>query len=291
MKNLNWDDVRVFVVVAQSGGLTPAAAILASSAATIGRRMLALEKALSRKLFVRHQSGYDLTPAGVEFLHKALAMQATARPIHEWAEADTVKPAVRISAGTWTANFLCEHFSELWTAADPFIVTFHTTEARLDISHREVDIGIRSHKPEGAHLAARKIGSVAHGCYCARTASSQARGRWVSMLPEYARTEATRWVNAQEKVEIVAWANSPRTVYDLACAGIGIAVLPCFAGDRNSNLERIGPSLPELTQEQWLVMHHEDRHRPEVRTVIERIATLLKKHELLFSGQIRPATQ
>jgi DNA-binding transcriptional LysR family regulator len=288
MKNLNWDDVRMFVVVAQSGGLTPAATILASSAATIGRRMLALEKVVSRKLFVRRQSGYDLTPAGVEFLSKALAMQASARPIHEWAEADAVKPAVRISAGTWTANFLCEHFSNLWTAADPFIVTFHTTEARLDISHREVDIGIRSHKPEGANLATRRIGSVAHACYCAQDATSDARVRWVSMLPEYARTEATRWANAQENVQIVAWANSPRTVYDLICAGVGIGVLPCFAGDRNPNLERIGPSLPELTQDQWLVMHQEDRHRPEVRTVIERIATLLKANELLFSGQNKP---
>jgi DNA-binding transcriptional LysR family regulator len=285
MKNMNWDDIRLFIVVAQSGGLTPAAIALGSSAATVGRRMIALEQAVSRQLFVRRQSGYELTAEGTALLTRALTMQASARPIQEWLEADHVKPAVRISAGTWTANFLCENFAKLWSPDDPFLITFKTTEIRLDISHREVDIGIRSHKPDGANLAARKTGSVAHARYCARNASSNVRDSWVSILPEDAHTEATRWMNAQENFRIVAWANTPRTLFDLVCAGVGSGVLPCFAGDRDSKLERIGQALPELLQEQWLVMHDEDRHRPEVRTVLDRLGALLEKHALLFSGK------
>jgi DNA-binding transcriptional LysR family regulator len=284
MKNMNWDDIRLFIVVAQSGGLTPAAVTLDSSAATVGRRMLALEQAVSRKLFMRRQSGYELTSDGIELLKRALAMQSSARPIREWLEAEHIKPTVRISAGTWTANFLCENFAKLWSPDDPFLITFKTTEARLDISHREVDIGIRSHKPEGANLAARKTGSVAHARYCARNAPSSVRDSWVSILPEDALTEATRWMNAQENLRIVAWANTPRTLYDLVCAGVGNGVLPCFAGDRDSKLERIGQALPELRQDQWLVMHDEDRHRAEVRTVLDRLGALLEEHASLFSG-------
>jgi DNA-binding transcriptional LysR family regulator len=284
MKNLDWDDIRLFIVVAKSGGLTPAATTLGSSAATIGRRMLSLEKAISRQLFIRRQSGYDLTADGIELLNRALAMQAGVRPIQDWLQAEQVKPAVRVSAGTWTANFLCENFAKLWSPEDQFTITFKTTESRLDISHREIDIGIRSHKPEGANLAGRKTGSVAHGKYCARNASKNARNSWVSILPEDTHTEATKWVNAQDNLRVVAWANTGRTLYDLICAGIGVGVLPCFAGDRDSKLERIGQALPELLQDQWLVMHDDDRHRPEVRIVLDRLGDLLEEHALLFSG-------
>lgn len=287
MKNLDWDDIRLFIVVAQSGGLTSAATALGSSAATIGRRMLALEHALSRQLFVRRQSGYELTADGGELLKKALAMQAGARPIQDWLQTEQIKPAVRISGGTWTANFLCENFARLWSSDDPFTITFKTTESRLDIAHREIDIGIRSHKPEGANLAGRKTGSVAHARYCARNAPKRARDSWVSILPEDTHTQATRWVNNQENLRVVAWANTGRTLYDLVCAGVGIGVLPCFAGDRDSKLERVGPALPELLQDQWLVMHDDDRHRREVRTVLDRLGALLEEHAPLFNG-LRP---
>jgi DNA-binding transcriptional LysR family regulator len=284
MKNIDWDDIKFFITVAKSGGLTPASAALGSSPATVGRRMFALERAVARPLFVRRQSGYQLTPDGRDLLGKALAMQASAKPIEEWLQEGDARPAVRISAGTWTANFLCENFARLWSSNDPFAIAFKTTERRLDIAHREAEIGIRSHKPEGANLAARKTGTVAHAGFRARNAPVSARESWVSILAEDAGTEATRWVNIQSGLRVVAWANTPRTLYDLICAGVGNGVLPCFAGDRDSRLERAGPALPELHQEQWLVMHDEDRHRPEVRTVLDRLGALLGDHAALFDG-------
>ena len=51
-------------------------------------------------------------------------------------------------------------------------------------------------------------------------------------------------------------------------------MLPCFAGDRDPLLERAGEEIAELREGQWLVMHNDDRHRPDVRAVIERMAAL-----------------
>jgi hypothetical protein len=42
-------------------------------------------------------------------------------------------------------------------------------------------------------------------------------------------------------------------------------------------------------QEQWLVSHHEDRHRPEVRRVAERIVGLMQRHAGLFQGDLAAA--
>ena len=72
----------------------------------------------------------------------------------------------------------------------------------------------------------------------------------------------------------------------MVAAGGGLTVLPCFAGDSDSRLVQVAPPIPELKQEQWLVTHQDERHSREVRTVIDRIAALLRQHSPLFTGEI-----
>jgi len=285
MKNLDWNDLRIFAAVARGGGLSPAAAELGSSPATVGRRMLALEEAVARPLFVRRQTGYELTADGRALLSKVLAMESSARPIEDWLSLGGRRPVVRISAGTWTANFFAENFSRLWTPDDNFRIAFKTTEARLDIAHREVEIGIRNQAQQGANLASRKTGDLAFAPFRARNHPSSGGEDWVAVAPEDAATISARWVNAQQGIVVAAWANTPRTLYDLIRSGVGKGVLPCFAGDRDPLLERAGPPIDELREGQWVVMHNDDRHRPEVRTVIERIVALFSAHAPLFGGE------
>lgn len=285
MKNIDWNDLRIFVQVARGGGLTGATAVLGSSPATIGRRMLALEAAVGRALFVRRQTGYELTADGRTLFEKAASMEASARPIEDWLEADGRRPVVRISAGTWTANFLAANFSKLWTPDDPFRIAFKTAEARLDIAHREIEIGVRNAAPEGGNLAGRKTNTVAYAPFRTRNHPAPGREAWLAIPPEDAITRTAHWVNAQAQGQVAAWANAPRTLYDLIRAGVGKSVLPCFAGDRDPLLERAGEPVAELEEGQWLVMHNDDRHRPEVRKTIERLAALFTAHAALFSGQ------
>lgn len=284
MKNVSWDDLRIFTHVARGGGLSAAAVELGISPATAGRRMLALEQAMARPLFVRRQSGYGLTAEGRVLLSKTLAMEAGARPIADWLAAEGQRSLVRISAGTWTANFFAENFSKLWRPDDPFRIAFKTTEAKLDIAHREVEIGVRNAQPDNPNLAARRTVEVAQAPYRARNHPHPGREDWVAIAPGEETTRSARWVNAQEGVTFAAWANTPQTLRDLIRAGVGKGLLPCFAGDRDPLLERAGETVEELRESQWLVMHNEDRHRPDVRTVIERMVQVVQAHAPLFSG-------
>jgi len=285
MKNLNWDDLRIFVHVARGGGLTGASGELGLSAATIGRRMLALEQAVARPLFVRRQSGYGLTKDGRMLFEKALALEASARPIADWLEAEGQRSVVRISAGTWTANFFAANFSRLWTPDDPFRIAFKTTEAKLDIAHRDVDIGIRNSQPDSPNLAARRTVPVAQAPFRAKTLPPARHDEWVAISPEDHATRSARWVARQPGLVVAAWANTPRTLYDLIRTGAGKGLLPCFAGDRDSDLERAGDEVAELREYQWIVMHNDDRRRADVRTVIDRIVALVTAHAALFAGE------
>lgn len=282
---MNWDDLQVFIHVARGGGLSSAAKRMGVSPATIGRRMLSLEERIGRHLFVRRQSGYELTKDGRELLARALAMEASAKPIESWLSGEAKYPVIRISAGTWTANFFADNFSQLWTPDDDFRIAFKTTEARLDIAHREVEIGMRNARPDGTNLASRRTGEVAFAPFRARNRAGREREDWVMISPEDAVTRATKWLSSQESLTVAAWANTPRTLYDLVRSGIGKSVLPCFAGDRDPLLERAGEEIAELREEQWIVMHNDDRHRREVRTVIDRITALIASHAPLFAGE------
>jgi len=67
--------------------------------------------------------------------------------------------------------------------------------------------------------------------------------------------------------------------------GAGIGVMPCFIGDRDPVLMRASDFIEELTETQWLVMHDDDRHRKEVRMVIDRITALFSDHAALLAGE------
>ena len=285
MKSIEWSDLHLFLSVARGGGLSSAAKDHGSSPATVGRRMLALEQAVGRPLFIRRQTGYELTVDGRALLAKAQSMEAGARGIAEWLAAEGGRSVVRISAGTWTANFFADNFARLWSPDDPFRIAFKTTEAKLDIAHREVEIGVRNAAPQNPNLAARRTVEVAQAPFCARNAPPAARETWVAISPEDMATRSARWVAAQPGAVFSAWANTPRTLHDLIRAGVGKGLMPCFAGDRDPQIERAGDAVAELCEPQWLVMHNDDRHRQDVRTVIDRIVELVAAHAPLFRGE------
>ena len=285
MNDISWDDLKVFVQVAKHGSLAAAAKRLGISPPTAGRAMTALEEATGRSLFIRRQTGYGLTDDGQALFERAVTMEAQAKPIEEWARGSGARRLVRISAGTWTSHFIAENFGRLWSPEDGFAIEFRASERRLDIAHRHIDIGLRNSPPDDQSLAGRRTVSVAFAPFRARGHKGGGPLGWIAITPDSVGTRTGRWVLETQPDSIVAWANTPRMLFDLALAGVGQALLPCFAGDREPRLERAGPPVEALGEHQWLVVHHETRHRPEVRTAVERLAALLVEHRALFAGQ------
>jgi DNA-binding transcriptional LysR family regulator len=95
---------------------------------------------------------------------------------------------------------------------------------------------------------------------------------------------SSRWLRARHGAEITIEASSPRLLLDMVRAGAGRGVLPCFVGDTEPGLARLGPPVDEISVDQWLVMHHEERHTASVRLVSRRIVRLLRAHRAAFLG-------
>src|SRR5215217_7333265 len=112
--DIGWDDLRLFLDVARLGGLSAATQTTGVSAATLGRRVTALEKQVGEPLFHRSQSGYRLTAAGEDLLARAEDVEAAMTALRRWKEGAAGQRVVRVSAGAWTSAFIGSHIGEIW---------------------------------------------------------------------------------------------------------------------------------------------------------------------------------
>ena len=285
MKNTTWDSYQLFLDVARGGGLTGAVPSSGLSPATIGRRMLELEAQIGRPLFERSQAGYTLTGDGQALFDQLLEMEAAARKVDSWQRNAQGMSVVRIAAGTWIGWLLSQNMPIICSERDGFRIDLHLGERRASLAHRESDIGIRAFEPEETNLAAIKISDVAYAAYQARNMRFVGPQRWIAVAEEEAISAYLRWPHQNKRQEMVFTVSRPRSLHDLVLAGAGIAVLPCFVGDQEPRLERVGEEIHELRHRQWIVMNNADRHRQEIRTVVDRMTKLLKSHAELFAGK------
>jgi DNA-binding transcriptional LysR family regulator len=285
-QQVDWQDIRLFLAVARGEGLSGAARQAGSSPATLGRRMTALERSLGQRLFIRERLGYRLTEEGRQFLAQAEEMEAAATGIERWRDGLSPRRSVRISAGTWTSWFLARNIDALWPTDAAWSIDFVAANARLDIARGQADIGIRNRRPEEPWLAGRRTGDVAFAVYGRRGAALG--DRWIGVTGDGAITPSARWVAERHAAATVMRGNDPRLILDLLRQGIGQAVLPCFVGDTEPELERL-QAVEELRSQQWLVLHEDERRTPAVRAVIERIVRLMQANRALFRGESDPA--
>ncbi|HTN64064.1 MAG TPA: LysR family transcriptional regulator, partial [Devosia sp.] len=118
--DISWDDLRLFLDVARLGGLSAATRTTGLSAATLGRRVTALEHQIGEPLFVRSQRGYRLTAAGEALLARAEDVEAAMLSLTRWKQGNMADRIVRLSAGSWTSAFVSRHIGAIWTVADRF---------------------------------------------------------------------------------------------------------------------------------------------------------------------------
>jgi DNA-binding transcriptional LysR family regulator len=265
---IDWDDLHLFLAVARGGGLSPAARETRRSAATLGRRMLALERSMGRELFVRHDRGYELTADSRKLLEALTEIEVRIdRLTSPYSKKE--RPLVKVSAGTWTTMALLENLDEIMDTPADIRLRFISAEDILDIPRREIVIGFRNRRPTGDSLAGRKLSRVEFAPY----ASVDAPERWIKVLAD---TPSARWLDKKIGTDAVCEVNAPRNSLDLALAGKGITLLPTFIGDAQKGLRRTGGTIPELAHDQWIVTHQDDRHLPEVRRTIDRLCRVLQ---------------
>ena len=165
-KGVDWSDLCLFLAVAREGGLSPAARITGRSAATLGRRMHALERQMGRDLFSRHDSGYQMTADGRKLLDDLVEIEARIIRV-TGTPGENRQPLVKVSAGTWTTLALLGELDAIAGTPADVRLRFISAETILDLSRREAVIGFRNRRPTDDGLAGRKLARVEFAPYAA----------------------------------------------------------------------------------------------------------------------------
>lgn len=292
-----WDDLRVVLEIARTGSLTGAAAALGASHATLFRRINRIEKAIGVRLFERSREGYAPTPAGEEMAAAALRIEAEIDALGRRIMGQDLRPSgtVRVTTtDTLLYGLLTHSFAEFRRRYPEIRLDVTADNALANLTRRDADVAIRPSPDPPQSLVGRKISDYAVAVYARRDAAGADRNLgeldWVAPDHSLSQLRISRWLDARGySGRSMYRANSFIAMLDAVKSGIGVAAMPCYLGDREPALRRVGEPIAELRGELWLLTHPDLRRTARVRAFSEFMATALQSLKPLLGG-MRPAS-
>jgi DNA-binding transcriptional LysR family regulator len=290
----SWDDLRIFLSLAREGTLTTAAKALGVSHPTVARRVQALEKQIGARLFERLPDRFVPTAAGEELLADTEAMEKAALSINRRSAglSDTVSGVVRLSAGEAMAVLVARHLPwlrERLRQIEFEVVASHTL---ANLSRREADLLIREQVPDLDSIVTRKLCRVAYAVFAARSLELKRAAMpalvdfpWIGFDDDHTYMPGQHWLQVQLGRRPEIRVNNWLVLHDAVRSGAGLAVMPCYLADQDPALRRIGGVLPEITTEQWLLVHRDLRALPRVRAVMDALVELFQRHRYVLEGR------
>jgi DNA-binding transcriptional LysR family regulator len=284
VQQLSWDDIRMFLALAQLGSTRLAAMQVGVNASTISRKLSALEEALGARLVERHPDGLRLTPAGSDVVDAALQMNEFVRTMaRRVAGADrSLVGCVRVSVPEIVSASVGEVLQVVLEQHRGLQIELRVDDSIVDLSRHEVDVAIRVSDTPPQQLVGRKLGRAAVGIYATERYWSRypydtadERHRWVEWPSYIQRKAAYVWLNREVPLRRVAlFAGSPQAVLAATSAGIGLAILPHVYARRYSSLVS-RRALPEgCGTDVWALTHREVRRNARVRAVLGALSAL-----------------
>ena len=237
------DDLRIFVRITDTGGVSQAANAMRTPKSSISRSLARLEQTAGVRLFERTGRSLRLSEAG------QLLLPHARRILDDLAEAGAVlegmngqpRGTLRINAAmTYALGIVAPMLPDFIRRYPEVRVVLDTENRIVDFSREDVDVAIRIGVLPDSDLIARKLGrielwSCASPDYLARHGTPQAPGDLSShvLLGWHDRPSEWRFVDASGTSHIVTVppgtvAPEPAVLQVLLAGGIGIGRLPDF---------------------------------------------------------------
>ncbi len=168
---VDWEDIRHFVAVAQSGTLSAAARSLKVDHATVSRRLAALEAALDVRLVDRLPRSSRLTTIGRQIFEQAVEMESGAHGIARLAKAAHAPLVGRVTLSAppvLVTHLLAEHLARFRAEYPDILLSLSAQGQQVSLSRREADVAVRLVRPNEAGSVTRNIGTMAFSLYAHR---------------------------------------------------------------------------------------------------------------------------
>jgi DNA-binding transcriptional LysR family regulator len=295
-RSLDITDLPLVLALSRARTLAGAAEGLGVDLSTVFRRLNSLEKRLRVRLFDRGPRGYQLTSAGQRAASAAERVETELLALdREISGRDQqLSGVVRVTASETFAYGVLPRLFAQFREQHPRIQIVLTIDNRtLDLSRREADVALRVRRPTDASLFGRKLTSIAWAFYGATgTGTLKRDGRGFNFArhtvigwDEPARIVANDWISANVPADRIGYrSNSLVNQLLTVRAGIGIALLPCYLGDRAAGVRRVSGVLPDLTSELWIVTHQDLKDTARIRAFLSVIGDAVVAARRSFEG-------
>lgn len=291
---MDWDYLRYIRALAIGGTLAKAGELLGVHQTTVLRRLDQMEESMGVQFFERSRDGLQLTPVGETAFREAdrlaIEMENLERKLVGQDSAPVGK--VRLAAeDSMMSELLSPALAELVREFPDIELETLTDNDVANLSHREADLTLRpENKPqatlEGERIAAVESAVYGSARYCRRHRNMDIENHpegclWIIPDETFSHLATGRWYRKHLKnVTSFIRCNSLQSMHALAKAGAGLAVLPCYLGERSRELRRLSDPLEGESVDLWLHVNQDTQHMARVRIVMEYLVERLKALEL-----------
>ncbi len=292
---IRWNDLQIVLAVAEHGSASQAASLLGINHSTVIRRINDFEATHAVKLFERHPTGLKPTRAGHALLYAARPIEGAVFNIEREILGQDLKleGLIRITTTDSIADQILTPHLKTFRDTHPLItIDLIVTNTRLDLPRLDADLSVRPSRNPPADLIGRNISGMAFTIYASRTSYPLWQELpinempWIGISHDLNNSPAGAWMQDIEAAgQIVTRGNSFITTRELSASGLGLAILPCFVGDRDDRLIRVKPPLPELDSNVWILTHKDLRNSARVRALSEHLARGLRRERDLLEGR------
>ena len=287
----DWQDLRFFLTVARLGSLAAAAAELGVDHATAGRRVARFEAATGLKLIDRLPRSSRLTQQGAALASVAAPMADAADAVQRHLRGQTDQPSatVTVSLLPALAAFVVAPSLASFRARFPNIsVTLSAATAVASLERGEADLAIGFVRPEFPGRIVRRLGALSLRLFATKTYLARPNQTWafIGFEPSLAGILQQRWLDQFASGRPFALrSNDVATQHQAARAGLGIALLPAFLGDRDEELAWVAVEAEPPVRALWMSVHSDVRNSSAVRAVMDHLIALFAQDPLAAAGQ------
>jgi DNA-binding transcriptional LysR family regulator len=287
---VDWDDVRLLLVLFEARNLHDAGKRLRVDRSTVSRRLTLLEQQLGTRLFVRTRDGLQPTAMAERVRPFAERMAAEATGLKQAAQSaeDRADTVVRVATTEAIATLLVDRgLLSLREQRPGLLIELLGSNNQVDLLRGEADLAVRLSPLRHASLRVRCVARMKVGLFAAPSYVER-RGRPTTpaalaghdvVLPggELAALADARWLARQPGVRVTFRSNSIPTLLSAAALGLGIVPLTAGWGDLDRRLERLQLLEDVPDRVVWLVIPPAAGTRTEVRAVADRIAAIFAR--------------
>lgn len=281
MKQVDWDDFRVFLGLARAHSALEASQVMGMNQSTLSRRLRKLEESIGAKLFDRNSHGHHLTSAGHRLLEHVEKLETTLAAVEADVSGDSVALSGDIRLGTtegFGSHFLAPHLAQFCTLHPAITIDLLPLPRHVNLSRHEADAAVTIDRPTTDSFVTAKLADYRLLPYATaeylkqhapiRSVADLAAHRWIDYVDDL--------IFADQQVTLRKWLPSVKPFlrstsviaqYQATRSGLGIALLPCFMGNASPDLLPVLPREIDITRAFWLVAPAERREVARIKAM------------------------